>query len=165
MARTRRKDHDHLFKLACSAPDAALAVVRAGLSESVAVGIDPDSMRVEPVNFVAGEPLAEDERDLVLSCRLCGRPALVYVLIEHQRTVDPSMPLRIATYVQRMWDWWRLEHPGEGLPLVLPVVVHQGPGAWTGPRSIADMLDADADALAQAGPFMPGLRLALLDLG
>jgi hypothetical protein len=89
----------------------------------------------------------------------------VYVLIEHQRTVDPAMPLRIAIYVQRMWDWWRLEHPGAGLPLVLPVVVHQGPGPWTGPRSIADMVDADIGALAEVGPFMPGLRLALLDLG
>lgn len=165
MARTRRKDHDHLFKLACSAPEAALAVVRTGLSESVAAEIDPGSLRVEPINFVAGDPLSEDERDLVLSCRLRGRPALVYVLIEHQRTVDPTMPLRIAAYVQRMWDWWRVEHPGEGLPLVLPVVVHQGPGPWTGPRSIADMLDADPDALAQVGPFLPGLRLALLDLG
>lgn len=160
-----RQEHDHLFKLACSTPDAALAVVRAGLSEAVARGIDPRSLRVEPPSFLTGEPLSEDFRDVVLSCRLRGRPALIYVVIEHQRRVDPAMPLRIAVYVQRMWAWWRTEHPGEPLPVVLPIVVHQGPGPWTGPRSIADMLDAEPAVLEEVRPFMPGLELALLDLG
>jgi hypothetical protein len=157
-----RQEHDHLFKLACSTPEAALAVVRAGLSEAVARGIDPGSLRVEPPSFLTGEPLSEDFRDVVLSCRLRGRPALIYVVIEHQRRVDPAMPLRIAVYVQRMWAWWRTEHPGEPLPVVLPIVVHQGPGPWTGPRSIADMLDAEPAVLDEVRPFMPGLELALL---
>jgi hypothetical protein len=160
-----RQEHDHLFKLACSAPDAALAVVRAALSDTVARAIDPGSLRLEQPNVVGGEPLAEDVRDVVLSCRMHGRPAFIYVLIEHQRRVDAAMPLRISAYIQRMWARWRLDHPDEPLPIVLPIVVHQGPGPWTGPRSIADMLGADQALLDEVGPFMPGLKLALLDLG
>ena len=37
---------------------------------------------------------------------LDGRAAFVYVLIEHQSSPDPMMPLRMLRYVMRIWERW-----------------------------------------------------------
>jgi hypothetical protein len=37
-----------------------------------------------------------------------GGEALVYVLLEHQSTFDPRMPLRLLQYLVRVWEAWDL---------------------------------------------------------
>ena len=75
------------------------------------------------------------------------------------------MPLRAFEYVHAFWAGRRLRAPGQPLPLALAIVVHQGDGPWTGPLSLADMLGAPPELVARLGSLVPGLRLALLDLG
>lgn len=158
--------HDRLFKLVCSTPDAALAVVRHALGPAGALvdEIDPGSFQPAPPNEVDAF-LGEDWRDFVFSCRLRGREALIFFLVEHQRQVDPNMPLRAFEQVSAFWNGRRLRAPDQPLPLALAVLVHQGDRPWTGPLSIAEMLDAPPELLQRLGSLVPGLRLALLDLG
>lgn len=161
-----RQAHDRLFKLVCSTPDAALAVVRAALGERAAIvdEVDPGSFQPAPPNEV-DELLGEDFRDLVFSCRLRGRETLIFFLVEHSRRPPPDMPLRSYDYVRAFWRGRRLRAPGEPLPPALAIVVHQGERPWSGPLSIADLIDAPPGLLEQIGDHVPGLRLALLDLG
>src|SRR6202007_2591228 len=84
---------------------------------------------------------------------LLGTPAgtriLVCILVEHQSSADPVMPLRLLLYAvfhwEKEWQTWEREHPrGEPLRLtpILPVVFHTGQRPWNTNRTLADLIAA-----------------------
>ena len=90
--------------------------------------------------------------------------ALLYVLFEHQSTVHPQMPLKILRYLTRVLDEWSREHPGQHLPLVLPLVLYHGAEAWTAPLELEGLYELsglDAAALTALRPYLPRLRYLL----
>ena len=50
------------------------------------------------------------------------------------------------------------------LPIVLPVLLHQGDGVWKAPPELASMLDASPELLEAVRPFQPHFRFLLDDL-
>ena len=56
-----------------------------------------------PGSFV-DEDLSAVHSDLLYRVQLAGRPAFVYVLLEHQSTVDTLMPLRLLGYLVRVLE-------------------------------------------------------------
>jgi hypothetical protein len=164
VAKTPRNPHDRLFKAIFADPEAALPLLRATLPAAVMDAIDPGSLTPGPTDFVNDE-LEEDHRDLMFSATIRGRPVIFYI-IEHQRTVPPFMPLRLLRYVLKVWDWWLALHPEAiTLPAVIPLVLHQGPKAWDGPRSLAELMDLPPELLGVIGAHLPALEVALQDLG
>ncbi len=102
--------------------------------------------------------------DLLFTVPLDGnRPALLYLLFEHQSTVDPIMPLRLLGYMQGIYENWHKNH-GLPLPPVLPFVLHQGPEAWTVSTSFEDLFQLPAEHSEEVLDFLPKFRHALLDL-
>lgn len=76
------------------------------------------------------------------------------------------MSLRLLRYVLKVWDWWLARNPkATTLPAVIPVVLHQGAKPWDAPRSLAELIDLPPDVLAIVGRHVPGLDVALQDLG
>ncbi len=80
------------------------------------------------------------------------RPALVYVLLEHQSTEDPVMPLRLLFFVVLYWErqwraWEQLSAPKLPLRLspVLPLVLYTGAGQWENNRTLHDLLGEPAE--------------------
>lgn len=78
------------------------------------------------------------------------RPALVYVLVEHQSQPDPAMPLRTLLAAVLHWDrqwhgWLRRRQKGRVTPLrlgpVVPVVFHTGPAPWHLARGLTELFD------------------------
>lgn len=162
--RQRGTPHDALFKHTLSDRRNALDLFRRGLP-ALAKAIDPRSLAVETPNFI-DEELRESYTDLLFSARIGKKPVLAYLLIEHSSTVDPFLPFRLLKYVARVWDRWLGKNPGATkLPAVVPLVLHQGPRPWTGPRSLGDMLNMPSDLRGQLERFMPGFDMALVDLG
>jgi len=80
-----------------------------------------------------------------------GQPLLLYVLLEHQSSVDRWMALRMLRYVVRQVERWRQEHPeSQVLPLIIPLVMYHGPdGAWTAPRRVEELFDLPEGAAKQ----------------
>jgi hypothetical protein len=78
-----------------------------------------------------------------------GTPILVCILIEHQTSADPVLPLRLLVYAvlhwEKEWERWERQHPrGEPLRLtpILPVVFYTGQRPWNTNRALADLLAA-----------------------
>ncbi|MFT4163944.1 MAG: Rpn family recombination-promoting nuclease/putative transposase [Microlunatus sp.] len=71
-----------------------------------------DLLRYTADGTFVDEDLTQRQTDLALQARLAGREVIVYVLIEHQRTVDPLMAVRMQRYQSRIWDRYMREHPG-----------------------------------------------------
>ncbi len=76
---------------------------------------------------------------------------------------DPTMPLRLLSYVTEIFAQHQKAH---GLPLlpVIPLVLHQGPDAWTTSTAFEDLFDLPQETAADLLPFLPKFHHALLDL-
>src|SRR5688572_29727218 len=95
--------HDHLFRSIFSEPENALALLEDALPPALLAAIDRGSLTLQRETFI-DDTLAEARHDLLFTARFADRPALVYFLFEHQRTVDPLMPYRVLRYVLRVWE-------------------------------------------------------------
>jgi predicted transposase YdaD len=135
--------HDLFARYTFGHPERAEAELRAVLPPHVVSEVDWASLRREPGSVVDPE-LRETESDLLFAARLrTGHPLLLYVLLEHQSTVDPWMALRMLRYVVRQVERWRQEHPDSTrLPIIIPLVMYHGPErTWTVPRRVEDLFD------------------------
>ncbi len=157
--------HDALFKAAFAHADIARSELELVLPPEVCAHLDMGTLSVHPGSFV-DEELGRSETDLLYTVRTAqGGEALVYVLFEHQSSFDVWMPLRLLRYIVRVWDRWVAEHPeAKAVPLVLPVVLHQGPTGWQKAPELGSALDASKELLAAARPFLPLFRFVLDDL-
>lgn len=158
--------HDALFKRIFSDPRHAAAELRAILPAATLAALDLSTLRLQPGSFV-DDALRSRHTDLLFSVTLRGRPALVYVLLEHQSGDDSWMPLRLLHYLARIWDAYVLAHPDrEKLPIIIPVVIQHDRRGWSTPLELADLIDLaeddpDREALA---PFVPRFSYLLDDL-
>ena len=132
-----------------------------------------DLDRVKQLNrsFISDE-LRTQESDMVFSVpfQLPGetpQELIVYILIEHQSTVDRSMGLRLMSYMSQIWmeerrvwieekrpqsEWW--------LTPIVPIVFYTGTGAWKPPISLMSLLDIP-EVLTR---FVPTFEALLLDV-
>ena len=154
--------HDAFIKDVLSNPVLAAALFKEHFPPAVTSLMDWSSLRLEPGSFVK-QSLHQAHSDLLFSIQMEGSPCFLYMLFEHQTTVDEMMPFRLLNYIIEIMRS-HVEIHGLPLPPVLPMVFHQGPERWTPSPCFEDMFDlspAHAEALL---PFLPKFRHALLDL-
>jgi predicted transposase YdaD len=135
--------HDLFVRYTFGHPERAAAELRAVLPPHLVSEVDWDSLRLEQGSVVDPE-LRKTETDLLFSARLrTGQSLLLYVLLEHQSSVDPWMALRMLRYVVRQVESWRQQHPeSTRLPVIIPLVMYHGAdGAWTAPRRVEELFD------------------------
>ncbi|HEX8434632.1 Rpn family recombination-promoting nuclease/putative transposase [Archangium sp.] len=158
--------HDLFARYTFGHPERAAAELRAVLPAHVVSEVDWASLRREPGSVVDPE-LRETESDLLFTARLrTGHPLLLYVLLEHQSSVDRWMALRMLRYVVRQLERWRQEHPdNESLPLIIPLVMYHGPeGAWTAPRRVENLFDLPDEGRERWRALVPRFEYLLDDL-
>jgi predicted transposase/invertase (TIGR01784 family) len=157
--------HDALFKASFSQPDIARSELELVLPAEIRAHLDLSTLEVSPGSFV-DEDLLHTHTDLLYAVRTkAGGEGLVYVLFEHQSSFDATMPFRMLRYVVRVWERWLRDHEGaKTLPIVIPVLLHHGDGAWRAAPELRTMLDASPELLDAAAPFLPRFRFVLDDL-
>ena len=155
--------HDLLFKSTFSVVEIAEGELRSVIPAELAAAIDWRTLKHEPGSFVDAE-LKESHTDLLFSASVGQESIRLYLLFEHQSTVDPEMPLRMLGYVQRIWSTlWK--NGSRRLPLVVPIVLHHSESGWTAARSVGELV-AIPDALREAARrFVPELEIVVDDLG
>ncbi len=155
--------HDRYFRLGLH-DRAEQAALVADLFPGLAPLLNAAGFETVDGTFV-DEHLRERHTDLLLRTRLAGHDVLIYVLIEHQRTVDPLMAIRMLIYQARIWERHLREHPDtRRLPLILPAVIYQGERPWTAPTDLRDLLDLDDQVAAEVAEYLPSIRYRLDDL-
>jgi predicted transposase/invertase (TIGR01784 family) len=154
--------HDGFFKAVFSQPEHAMAFFKSHLPPEVVVRIDWPSLVVLPGSFIKSS-LQQVHADLLFSVRMGGRGTLLYLLFEHQSSLDPAMPLRLLGYVMEILTQHHKAH-GFPLPPVLPLVLHQGPDTWNLSTAFEDLFELPEDLAPVLRPFLPQFHHALLDL-
>jgi predicted transposase/invertase (TIGR01784 family) len=153
-----------VFRRVLGVPENMASHLRAALPPDVAARLDLGRLARVPGSFV-DEALKWRHSDLLFTAPLAGRDALVYVLVEHQSSNDPLMAFRMLRYITRIWDRYLDDHPRtRQLPAVIPVVVHQGPGQWSGAEQLLDLIDLDPVGKKAMQDWLPSFRYLLDDL-
>ena len=126
-----------------------------GLVEIVAAELVDliDFSRLAQINrsFIP-DNLREQESDLVFSVPLHSEleadELLIYILIEHQSTVDVTMGFRVLFYMVQIWDAQRREWESDNVPKsqwrfrpILPIVFYTGEQRWSTPLTLNAVMD------------------------
>ena len=92
---------------------------------------------------------------------------IIYLLIEHQSTVDPDMGVRLLSYMTQIWmeerrQWREEKRPRRERRLtpIVPIVFYTGTGEWTAPLSVSALMDIP-EVLER---FVPTFDTLLLDV-
>jgi len=99
--------------------------------------------QVVPGSFV-DEALSERHSDLLYEVRLGRRRALVYLLFEHQSTVEAGMALRLLRYMVRIWTRW-VDEDGWPAPVIVPCILYHGDARWTASTAFEALVDLGED--------------------
>jgi Putative transposase, YhgA-like len=160
-----RQVHDSLFGQAFAHPARAAGVLRAALPAQVAARIDWDGLQPAPASFV-DQVLQQSHADLVFHARFRDDgDALLWLMLEHQSTVERWMALRVVEVEGRMWQHWRVLHPDhERLPAIVPVVVYHGVRSWSAPTCLAGLLRLPVDMPAELARHVTASCFVLDDL-
>jgi predicted transposase/invertase (TIGR01784 family) len=87
--------------------------------------LDLDSLSLEHDSYLDAA-LRETVSDLVYQCKLAGEPAFLALLVEHQSTPDPHMPVRIGHYLFSLLTKQLKQTPSEPLAPVHALVFYHG---------------------------------------
>ena len=96
--------------------------------------------------------LQERESDVLLSVPFQedtdAEALLIYILIEHQSTVDKTMGFRLLSYMVQIWESQRREWETEKIPEnerrlqpILPILLYTGERPWPTPVSLTTIMD------------------------
>lgn len=157
--------HDALFKHAFTRVEHVRGELESVLPADLLATLDLDALRVVPGTFV-DETLRGSASDVLLTVPLAGRPAFVYVLFEHQSSVDADMPLRLLGYMHAIWSRFRRENRSRKarLPPIVPIVLHHGPSAWRAPTSLGGLVWEDGMQRSALDRFVPDFHFVVDDL-
>ena len=166
----RRKDatpHDRGYKRLFSHPLAVEGLLRGFLPEDWTARLDFSTLEKVGNSFVSDD-LRERHGDLIWRLRFNGEEGgwfYLYLLLEFQSTSDPFMAVRLLTYVSLLLEEiirrQKLK-PGDRLPAVLPLVLHNGKRPWRAPHDLASLFVEVPPGLRR---YLPRLRYLLLDEG
>ena len=117
------------------------------------------------------ETLRQQETDVIYSVPFKSedRPNawLIYLLIEHQSSIDPTMQLRLLIYIAQIWDAQRQRWDAENvpisqrrLPLIVPILFYTGETTWDTPLSLTSIMDIP-DELTRFVPSFDTLFLSV----
>lgn len=146
---TKRQPHDTFFKKLLDMKGVANALLRERLGQDIVKHFGRGQPKKMPGTFI-DEGLKKSEADRLYRVRYSGRPAFIYVLLEHKSVVKRTVAMQLLRYMLRIWEVSASKR--EPLLPIVPLVVYNGKRRWTVPNHFS--------ALFKVGDE---LRPALLD--
>src|SRR5262249_54993787 len=116
-----------------------------------------DYASLEKVNSsYVTEDLRGRSDDLVWRAKGGGAWVYVYLLLEFQSTVDPSMAVRMLAYVALLYqDLIKSKRLVDGqLPRVLPLVLYNGLVGWYAKEELSALMHSEPRALDAYQPYL-----------
>ena len=156
--------HDSLFKDTFSQLEHAQGLIRSVLPKELVERMDFSTLQLQPGSYL-DEELKPSQSDLLFSIVLSGQRVLIYLLVEHQSSVDDLMPFRLLRYMVRIWEDHFNTHPNaKSLPVILPIVFYHGDHDWNGPTSMQQLYDIDVATWSGIAKYVPQFSFLLDDV-
>ena len=118
----------------------------------------PDNLREQESDIVYSVPFRSESKTDEL---------LIYILIEHQSTVDVTMGFRLLFYMTQIWDFQRREWESSNIPKsqwrfrpIIPIVFYTGEQTWQTPITLSTVMDLP-DILSEFVPEFSAIFLSV----
>ncbi len=162
MSDTSPRVHDRFFKQIFSRPENVRDFIRLYVPADVVAHLDLDELEVVNGNFIHND-LAEYFSDIVVKTRVTqGQPADLYFLFEHKSGPERFARIQMLQYMASSWSAaLRDGSPTNGLPLVIPVLIHHGARKWSYSLAFEDLFQAPSAAFT---PYIPKFEHILHDI-
>ncbi len=136
--------HDRTFKSAMADIRVARDFFEHHLPKPIQALMDLKTLKLSPNTYV-DEQLNETSSDVLYQVNMDKNIGFLYLLCEHQSSVDPLMAYRLWSYVIRIWGDWLKQTGSKTLPFVFPLVFYHGREAYNAPRSLCELIQAPID--------------------
>jgi len=153
-------DHDHSYKLLFAHPRMVRELLETFVGGDWLAQVDFDTLERVSDAYISDDLRARAD-DIVWRVR-CGSRH-VYLLIEFQSRVDSFMAVRVLAYVALLYqDIIRAQEIGvdEGLPAILPLVLHNGSTRWYAAEDVRSLLQPSPPGLEK---YSANLRYLSID--
>jgi predicted transposase/invertase (TIGR01784 family) len=155
--------HDEFFLYLLSDTENARDLILNIVPGPVVELLDLGSISVSRDSFVDSK-LRRSQSDVLIRTRLRGRPACVYVLVEHKSRPERWTVLQLLKYMVRIWEKEVKVRTGksvkEPLPVIIPVIFYHGTRPWRYPVAFNQYFEAPADL----EHYIPDFAAELMDL-
>jgi len=133
--------HDKFFKTAMSDIRVAREFFENYLPEEIKQYVNLSELELSPKSYI-DENLKSSESDILYKTQIAEEEGYLYLLAEHQSTLDPLMPYRLLKYMIGIWSDYLKQTGGKKLPLIVPVVFYHGREPYRYSRDIKDLIAA-----------------------
>ena len=135
--------YDETYKRLFTNVELLEEIIRYFIDEDLADALDFSKVEgLETTTF--SQDLEKRESDRIIKIKLeDGEDIYLLLMLEFQSSNDPTMAVRIWNYLGRLFEEQvRLQGKVKSLklPLVLPVVIHNGSGSWTAATEIRELI-------------------------
>jgi len=164
MSRATPNVHDSTLRAMFGTTEVARAFFCAFLPAELLERLDLATLETKPDHFIDAR-LGWRATDLLFRVDLDRREAFLYLLLEHQSTVDRWMAYRFSRSIGLVWATALADAPDlELLPVVVPMVLSHARERWRSPTQLRNLV-AGADLLpACMHDKIPSLSYFVFDL-
>jgi predicted transposase/invertase (TIGR01784 family) len=118
--------HDKIFRKSMENPIVAKEFLATHLPKDVLALIDSTNVKLEKDSFIESN-LSETISDVLFSVKFNDQDGYIFLLLEHQSTVDKMMAFRLFKYMINICDRYLTNHPkAKSLPLIYPLIIYNG---------------------------------------
>ena len=143
--------HDSMLRAVFESPDVARAFFTTFLPSELVERLDLTRLEARPDHLIDPR-LQWCATDVLYETSLDGLPAILYLLFEHQSSVDRWIPYRFLRSTDLVWSKALAENPSlERLPVVVPIVLTHARERWWAPMQLQDLV-------GEKGQLPPCLR-------
>ncbi|WP_341748515.1 Rpn family recombination-promoting nuclease/putative transposase [Candidatus Tisiphia endosymbiont of Sialis lutaria] len=106
------------------------------LPKDVLALIDSTSLKLEKDSFIEPD-LSETISDVLFSVKFNDQDGYIFLLLEHQSTVDKMMAFRLFKYMINICDRYLTTNPkAKRLPVIYPLIIYNGKKKYNAPLNI-----------------------------
>jgi predicted transposase YdaD len=132
--------HDSMLRAVFESPDVARAFFTTFLPSELVERLDLTRLEARPDHLIDPR-LQWCATDVLYETSLDGLPAILYLLFEHQSSVDRWIPYRFLRSTDLVWSKALAENPSlERLPVVVPIVLTHARERWWAPMQLQDLV-------------------------
>lgn len=151
--------HDKYFKKTMRKKANAKSFFKIYLPANITGQLDFNTLSIVKDSFVSAE-LQEKFSDIIYKVAAKKGVYFIFLLFEHQSTIDRWMHLRFLGYIKEFYDLYIEQNPGiKKLPGIIPIVFYHGKQPWNVSTHSLDIIES-YDAIEE---FIPKFNYKLLD--
>ncbi len=124
--------HDKFFKLSMGEYRVAYEFFSEHLPSTILTKIDLTTLKLENHSFI-DENYKSSEADIIYSAKMANVTGYLFLLCEHQSTVDQLIAFRLWMYINRLMEMHIKQNPNTALPFIYPLIIYTGQENWDAP--------------------------------